>query len=243
MKVLIAEDDPAIRTLHQRQLTHWGYSVDLAVNGKEAVERVHKSGEKGAVNYDLCLMDVNMPVMNGIEAIQAIRKNTAYLPVIAHSANPKNKVACLEAGADEFLLKPLPAAKLKGTLKEFTVKQVILYLDDESLSMHKVGPADRKELTALRMLDKKGITKFTIVDISFRFFAHKNMPNKLVDDFSDDNFRFAKIVDRSDQGCNVIHVHASQVWLKKVRLTPEQFRKQVEEEDEMLRNKFPRGTQ
>lgn len=85
MKVLIVEDDPAIRRLHQRQLTRWGYNVDLAVNGREAVECVRKSGEKGAVNYDLCLMDVNMPVMSGIEAIQVIRKNTTYLPVVANS--------------------------------------------------------------------------------------------------------------------------------------------------------------
>jgi len=45
MKVLIADDDPAIRRLPQRQLIRWGYSVDLAVNGKEVVEHVRKSGE------------------------------------------------------------------------------------------------------------------------------------------------------------------------------------------------------
>ena len=73
MNILVAEDDPVIHNLHQRQLTRWGYNVDLAVNGREAVECVRKSRERGGVNYDLCLMDVNMPVMNGIEAIQAIR--------------------------------------------------------------------------------------------------------------------------------------------------------------------------
>ncbi len=235
MKILIAEDDPAIRRLHQRQLTHWGYNVDLAVNGKEAVECVRKSGEKGAVNYDLCLMDINMPIMDGIEAIQAIRKNIPYLPVVAHSVNPDNKIPCLEAGADEFLLKPRPAAELKKTLEEFSVKQMILYLEGESLSMHRAGPADHEELTELRMLGKKGITKFTAVDISFRFLAHKNAQDKLLDEFGEDNFRFAEILDRTCQGHSVIQIHASQIWLKKVSLTPEQFQERIRVEDALLK--------
>ncbi|MCF6257100.1 MAG: response regulator [Gammaproteobacteria bacterium] len=235
MKVLIVEDDPAIRRLHQRQLTRWGYGVDLAINGREAVERVRKSGEKGEMNYDLCLMDVNMPVMNGIDAIQVIRKNTTYLPIVAHSVNPDNKIPCLESGADEFLLKPRPAAELKRTLEECSVKQMMLYLDGESLSVRRVGPADREELTELRMLDKKGITKFTAVDISFRFLAHKNVQDKLLDDFGEDNFRFTEILDRTCQEHNVIQVHASQIWLKKISLTPEQFQKRVREEDALLK--------
>ncbi len=197
MKVLIAEDDPTIRMLHQRQLTNWGYDVDLAVNGKKAVERVHQSREKGEANYDLCLMDINMPVMSGIEAIRAIRKNNTYLPVIAYSANQDNKTPCLEAGADKFLLKPHPAAELKRTLEEFSVKQMILYLEGKNLSVRKVGPTDKEEFMELRMLDKKGITKFTVVDVSFRFFAHKNVQNKLLDNFGSDNFRFAEIVERT----------------------------------------------
>jgi len=234
MKILIAEDDPAIRRLHQKQLTRWGYSVDLAVNGREAVECVHKSGERGAVNYDLCLMDINMPVMNGIEAIQAIRKNTTYLPVIAHSADPDNEAPCFEAGADTFLLKPRPAVALKETLKEFSVKQTMLYMDGESLSMRQVGPADREELTELRMLNKKGMTKFTTVDISLRFLAHKNAQDKLLDDFGEDNFQFAEILDRTCQGHNAIQIHASQIWLKKESLTPEQFQKRIREENALL---------
>jgi len=235
MKILIAEDDPAIRRLHQKQLIRWGYSVDLAVNGREAVECVHKSGERGAVNYDLCLMDINMPVMNGIEAIQAIRKNTTYLPVIAHSADPDNEAPCFEAGADTFLLKPRPAVALKETLEEFSVKQTMLYLDGESLSMRQLGPADREELTELRMLNKKGITKFTAVDIFSRFLAHKNAQNKLLDDFGEDSFRFSEILDRTCQGHNVIQIHASQIWLKKVSLTPEQFQERIRAEDALLK--------
>jgi len=54
-----------------------------------------------------------MPVMSGIEAIQKIRRNTAYLPVIAYSTNLDNKAPSLQAGADEFLLKALPVKAFK----------------------------------------------------------------------------------------------------------------------------------
>jgi len=232
MKILIAEDDPDIRMLHQKQLTNWGHNVDLAVNGKKAVECVYKSGEKGAANYDLCLMDVNMPVMNGIEAIQAIRKNTTYLPVIAYSANLENKTPCLEAGADKFLLKPHPSTELKSALEEFSVKQMILYLEDESLLMRRVGPTDSEELTELRMLDKKGMTKLTVVDTSFHF-SDGNIQNKQLQDLNDSNFRFTETLDYTYQGGNVIQIHASQVWLKKMKLTPKQFWELVIEEDEI----------
>ncbi len=235
MKILIAEDNSAIRMLHQEQLTNWGYRVDLAVNGKEAVEHVQKSEEKDATSYDLCLMDINMPIMNGIEAIQIIRKNTTSLPVIAYSANLNNKTLSLKAGADDFLLKPFPAKPLKEKLEECAVKQVVLYLDNESLSMRRVGPADKEELTELRMLDKKGIAKFTVVDIPLRFLAHKGAQHKLFQEFNDSNFQYTELLDRTRQKHNIIQIHASQIWMKKQSLTPEQFQKMMAEEDRSLK--------
>ncbi|NOY73624.1 MAG: response regulator [Gammaproteobacteria bacterium] len=238
MKVLIVEDDPAIRMLHQRQLTHWGYHVDLAVNGEGAIERVQENEKKGAVNYDLCLMDVNMPVMDGIEAIHEIRKNTIYLPVIAYSADSDNKIPCLEAGADKFLLKPHPAAELKKTLEEFTVKQNVLYLNGESLSVNKVGPADSEELIELRMLDKKGVTKFTVVDVSCRFLAYKNMKNELLDNFGGDNSETNEILGCTEQECEQVQIYVSRKYLKKTHLTPKEFWVKVTRENEILKRYF-----
>ncbi len=238
MKILIAEDTPDIRMLHQKQLVRWGYHVDLAVNGEDAVARVQENEKKGTVNYDLCLMDVNMPVMNGIEAIHEIRKNTTYLPIISCSVNPNNEMPCLEAGADKFLLKPHPAAELKETLKEFTVKQNILYRDGESLWVHKAGPADREELIELRMLDKKGITKVTVVDVACRFLAYKNMQNELFDDFGGSNSGVTEIPGYTEQECEQMKNHASQVYLKKIHLTPKEFWHKVKKENEILKKYF-----
>ncbi len=235
MKILIAEDNPDIRVLHQKRMNKWGYYVDLASNGKEAVEYVQQTGEKNIAHYDLCLMDINMPIMNGIEAIQIIRENTPYLPVIAYSANLDNKVPSLKAGADEFLLKPHPAKALKEKLEECAVKQIVLYLNNEDLSMSKVGPTDREELIELRMLDKKGIAKFTMIAAPLRFLAHKNIQHKLLLELNDDNFQYTELLDRTQQEHSIIKIHAAKIYLKKQSLTSEQFRKMIIEEDEQMK--------
>ena len=231
MKILIAEDDPVIRTIHQKQLTAWGYDFDLAVNGEEAVDYAQKNGG----SYDLCLTDVNMPVMNGIEAIREIRQGAYYLPIIACSSNPDYKRCCLEAGADAFLAKPLGSAGLKAKLREFSVKQVVLYQEGESLSLHQVGPADSRELNELMMLDKKDVTKFTVVDISFRFLAHKCARDKLLDDFTRGDSIVTEVLDRTRDKHNLVQIHASKVWVRKLSLSSEEFEQLRREEDEVMK--------
>jgi len=231
MKVLIAEDCPVTRMLHKEQLIAWGYDVDLAANGEEVVDYARKKG----TSYDLCLTDVNMPVMNGIEAIKAIRQEAHYLPIIACSSNPDYKVCCLEAGADEFLAKPFSAVALKEKLEEFSVKQVVLYQEGESLSLHRVGPADSRELSELRMLDKREVTKCTVVDVSLRFLAHKYAQEKLFDDFTQGDSVLTEILERTRQEPGMVQIHASKIWLRKTSLTPAQFQKLLGEEDEAMK--------
>lgn len=69
MKILITEDDIAIQELIKHVIEGWGYDVDIAYDGEEALKRAR------AIQYDLCIMDIDMPIMNGIEATESIRKN------------------------------------------------------------------------------------------------------------------------------------------------------------------------
>jgi CheY-like chemotaxis protein len=231
MKILIAEDDPVTCMIHKEQLMAWGYDFDLAVNGEEAVDYARKKG----VGYDLCLTDVNMPVMNGIEAIRTIRQEAHYLPIIACSANPDYKARCLAAGADEFLVKPFTVARLKEKLEEFSVKQMVLYQEGDSLSLHRVGPADSRELRELIMLDKREVTKCTVVDVSLRFLANKYVREKLFDDFTQGDSVLTEILDRTRQEPGMVQIHASKIWLRKSSLTPVQFQKLLKEENEAMK--------
>jgi len=92
MKILIAEDDSMIQTLSGKLMNHWGFDFDMASNGLEAVEKAQMhEGE-----YDLCLMDIDMPIMNGFEATKIIRRKLKYFPIMAVTGNLQAKQKYLE---------------------------------------------------------------------------------------------------------------------------------------------------
>jgi len=231
MKILIAEDSPVTRIILQEQLTAWGYEFDMADNGKEALDYAQKNGE----SYDLFLTDVDMPVMNGIEAIQAIRRGAYYLPIIACSSNMDYRNRCLEMGADDFLAKPVSPTTLREKLEAFSVKQAVIYQKGKCLSLHRIGPADSRELIELMRLDRMKVTKFTVVDASFHFVAHQYAQEKVYDDLTRGDSAFIEILDRTRKDPGLVQIHASNVWVRKSSLTPTQFRQLVKLEDEVMR--------
>ena len=104
MRVLVAEDTKTNQMLIKVILAGWGCLVDFANDGKEALEKL-KSGQ-----YDICLMDLQMPVMGGVEATQIIRREISKdFPVIALTAAvlDEDRLKCAEAGLTDFIAKPL----------------------------------------------------------------------------------------------------------------------------------------
>ena len=108
MKVLLVEDDPGLQSLHSELMRIWGYDYDLASSGTEAVEYVANNQGR----YDLCLMDIDLPEMNGIEATRRIRASHATFPIIALTGLGKYKNDCLDAGMEMFIAKPCAPTRL-----------------------------------------------------------------------------------------------------------------------------------
>lgn len=107
-KVLLVDDTKEIRKLFSYMLNKMGLEVVTALNGKEAVERVNEvSGEDDP--YDMVLMDMQMPVMNGYEATQLLRNQGNQIPIIAITAHTlvSDREKCLAAGCTEYLSKPI----------------------------------------------------------------------------------------------------------------------------------------
>jgi len=120
-RVLLAEDDPVNQEIALMFLSDVGLQVDVVGNGAEAVRR---SGEE---NYALILLDVQMPVMNGLEAARQIRQSPrgGTVPVIAMTANAfaEDKAQCLAAGMDDFVAKPIDPPTLYATLLKWLARR------------------------------------------------------------------------------------------------------------------------
>ena len=112
-RVLVAEDNPINQEVAQAVLEAAGLQVDLAANGSEAVEKAISSA------YDLIFMDMQMPVLDGLSAARAIRAALGdTVPIVAMTANAfaEDEVACLAAGMNDYVAKPVDVARLHACL-------------------------------------------------------------------------------------------------------------------------------
>lgn len=113
-KVLVVEDDPLNAEVMAALLGDIDWQVELARNGREALACVRRE------RYDIILMDLKMPEMDGLEATRLIRQMPAMrsIPVIAITANifRSDRESCLDAGASDYLTKPLDLPKFYATL-------------------------------------------------------------------------------------------------------------------------------
>ena len=116
-RILLAEDVKEVRTLVRMTLEALGVEVDLAEDGRAAVKQASASRAEGKP-YDLILMDMQMPTMNGYEATRHLRQDGWRGPIIALTAHAMSddRAKCLEAGCDGYISKPMTEEELFGTL-------------------------------------------------------------------------------------------------------------------------------
>lgn len=123
-RVLLAEDNAVNALLARALLTHAGCTVDRVASGEEALAAL------AAAPYDIVLMDVRMPIMDGLAATRAMRAKGIATPVVALTADAfeEDRRACLEAGMNDFLSKPLESGALRAALARWTAAQGVAKL-------------------------------------------------------------------------------------------------------------------
>jgi CheY-like chemotaxis protein len=119
MRLLVVEDNPMNQEIVVEILSDYGFLIDVADNGKEALDRIQK---EDADYYDAILMDIQMPVMNGYETTKQIRKladeERSQIPIIAMTANAfeEDRQQALQSGMNDFLTKPINVEQLLNAL-------------------------------------------------------------------------------------------------------------------------------
>ncbi|MFE3543446.1 response regulator transcription factor [Nocardia sp. NPDC059177] len=113
MRILVVDDDRAVRESLRRSLSFNGYTVDLAVDGMDALEKVT------AARPDALVLDVMMPRLDGLEVCRRLRSTGDDLPILVLTARDSvsERVAGLDAGADDYLPKPFALEELLARLR------------------------------------------------------------------------------------------------------------------------------
>jgi len=113
-RILVVDDDETIRTTMKAILEDEGYLVDLASTGKEAIQKTQDK------NYNVALLDIRLPDMEGVELLKLMKDNIPKTRKIMVTGYPstQNAISALNKNADAYLLKPVDVEKLLNTVKE-----------------------------------------------------------------------------------------------------------------------------
>jgi len=116
MHVLLVEDEPRLATVVRKGLNEQGYAVDIAGGGEEALDWVE------AAVHDVIVLDIMLPDIDGLEICRRLRKKRVQTPILLLTARDSiaDRVAGLDAGADDYLVKPFAFSELAARLRALT---------------------------------------------------------------------------------------------------------------------------
>jgi len=114
-KIIVAEDSSVIQNLTKRILSIQNYEITSVKNGQQVLKKLAQS------EYDLILMDINMPIMDGMECARKIRSDKSDIPIIAITGNAKNYSMedFKDAGINDYLPKPLNYDNMVEMVKKY----------------------------------------------------------------------------------------------------------------------------
>lgn len=143
--VLLVEDNEINRGVAMALFGRYGVDVVTAENGQIAIEQVAKQ------HFDLVLMDLQMPVMDGIEATKTLRARGETLPIVGLTANAfeEDRTRCLDAGMDDFEAKPITLEKVAGILFKYAAGKCPGETDVGASNTGLAGLIDHQQLNAL----------------------------------------------------------------------------------------------
>ena len=153
-KILLVEDNKVNQKVAHKILKKMGHIVTLADNGQEALEKFAKD------TFELVLMDIQMPVLDGIKATEVIRSKDTTTPIIALTANAfqSDKKRCLAAGMNDFTTKPFNREKVSELISKYTKKASFLGIEKRIV----VVEDDRTSAQVLKILIDQNLPHYNV---------------------------------------------------------------------------------
>src|SRR5215510_10991844 len=113
MRILIAEDDAPLATFIAKAFKSEDHVTEISSDGKDAVQRMEREP------FDLLILDLNLPVVSGSEVLGRVRRVNSDIPILILTATDEvaERVACLDAGADDYLTKPFSFSELSARIR------------------------------------------------------------------------------------------------------------------------------
>lgn len=135
MKILLAEDEPNVAGLINKGLVEKGHSVTVAPDGALGLDIALSN------SFDVMILDIMLPNMSGMELCKQLRQKNIFTPILFLTAlgTTENIVAGLNAGGDDYLVKPFKFAELEARLKSLYRRKQMLQQEDESTSFGNVS--------------------------------------------------------------------------------------------------------
>jgi two-component system sensor histidine kinase RpfC len=193
LSILVAEDNRTNQKVISKILDRVGHDVTIVDNGEDALEALH------AAEFDLVLMDVNMPVMNGIEATKLYRfgeLGQRHVPIVALTADATAEVSqrCQQAGMDGCLTKPIEPARLIEI-----IERLVQPSTDEALA--EVGQEEEEAVAAAAVEEQPAIEAHKIEDL--KRLGGVEFVDDLVQQFLDDSIEVLRELARAAHGSDV----------------------------------------
>jgi CheY-like chemotaxis protein len=236
MRILIAEDDISLQSMVGRLMKRWGFDYDLAANGQDAVAQAQAYEGK----YDLCLMDIDMPIMNGFEATKIIRRKLNYFPIMALTGNIQAKQEYLKVGMDDFLEKPYSFDNLYQKINELTVKYYRFEINGKDFFIKKEMPMDSEHNKELRELAQKGLCKMSLKGAGAHdvtFIVHKNVPFSISYDFIEEEAEVSTFLDRRKGRPAECYLYKSNCLVPAIYITDEEYEEKRQKEDKKFESR------
>lgn len=231
MNLLIAEDRPANQAALRFLMDDWQYMADIVPDGRAVLEHLEKK------HYDLCMLDVQMPEINGYQAAEYIRKHYQYLPLLMVTGQSWAEVPRdVREQIDDFLEKPFDINQLHAKITDLTIKTNAVSGSGNTFQVLKEMPMNQEEAKELRELDKKGLSKVTFSCFMnpVTVVVHKNVPQKISRDFIGKDIELTSFLDRSEERPAECYLYRKNYMLNARHLPPEKYNELLAAEDKEL---------